>query len=157
MLRPFTLRLFELRDLDSVLYINGTCLPENYSPDFFLAHGREYPEAFLVAELGGEVVAYSMSRVEYGLSLFKRGFAKRGHVISIAVLPHARRMGIGTALLTRTMDALRKYGATEAYLEVRVSNEPAIALYRKLGFRNIRRICCYYADGEDAWLMARPL
>ncbi|MEM4699544.1 MAG: ribosomal protein S18-alanine N-acetyltransferase [Candidatus Nezhaarchaeales archaeon] len=157
MARPFSLRPFEPRDLGSVLYINGTCLPENYSPDFFLAHGREYPEAFLVAELSGEVVAYSMSRVEYGLSNLKRGFVKKGHVISIAVLPHARRLGIGTALLTRTMEALRKYGASEVYLEVRVSNEPAIALYYKLGFRRIRRIGHYYADGEDAWLMARPL
>ncbi|MCX8205448.1 MAG: ribosomal protein S18-alanine N-acetyltransferase [Candidatus Nezhaarchaeota archaeon] len=155
--RAFSLRLFEPRDLSSVLYINGTCLPENYSPDFFLMHRREYPEAFLVAELEGEVVAYSMSRVEYGLSNLRRTFVKKGHVISIAVLPHARRMGIGSALMARTMDALRRYGASEVFLEVRVSNEPAIALYRKLGFEYVRKIRGYYADGEDAWIMARPL
>lgn len=155
--KQFTLRLFEPRDLESVVYINRTCLPENYPPDFFLMHYREHPEAFLVAELNGTVVAYSMSRVEHGLSNLKKAFAKKGHVISIAVLPHARGMGIAEALMRRTLEALREYGASEVYLEVRVSNEPAIKLYRKLGFEPIRRLHAYYIDGEDAWLMARPL
>jgi len=155
--KPFTLRPFEPRDLESVIYINRTCLPENYPPDFFLMHHREHPEAFLIAELNGMVVAYSMSRVEHGFSNFRRAFAKKGHVISIAVLPHARGMGIAEALMHRTLEALRKYGASEVYLEVRVSNEPAIRLYRKLGFKPVRRLHAYYVDGEDAWLMARPL
>jgi ribosomal-protein-alanine N-acetyltransferase len=153
----FKLRPFEPKDLDRVIYINRTCLPENYPPDFFLMHHREHPEAFLVAELKGEVVGYSMSRVEHGFSLFRRAFVKKGHVISIAILSFARGMGMASALLERSMEALRKYGATEIYLEVRVSNEPAIRLYRKLGFKPLRRLPAYYVDGEDAWLMARPL
>ncbi len=153
----FKLRVFEPRDLDSVIYINRTCLPENYPPDFFLMHHREHPEAFLVAELDGEVIGYSMSRVEHGFSNFRRVFAKKGHVISIAVLPRARRMGIATSLMTRTLEALRKYGASEVYLEGRVTNEPAINLYRKMNFEIVRRLVGYYVDGEDAWLMARQL
>ena len=155
--KAFTLRFFEPSDLDRVIYINRTCLPENYPPDFFLMHHREHPKAFLVAELGGEVVGYSMSRVEHGFSNFRMAFVKKGHVISIAVLPHARRIGIGTSLMSRTFEALREYGASEVYLEVRVSNEPAINLYRKLGFTVIRRLVGYYVDGEDAYLMARRL
>jgi len=120
-------------------------------------HHREHPEAFLVAELDGEVIGYSMSRVEHGFSNFRRVFAKKGHVISIAVLPRARRMGIATSLMTRTLEALRKYGASEVYLEVRVTNEPAINLYRKMNFEIVRRLVGYYVDGEDAWLMARQL
>jgi len=155
--KQYSLRLFEPRDLDSVVYINRTCLPENYPPDFFLMHHREHPEAFIVAELDSRVVAYSMSRVEHGFSNFRRAFAKKGHVISIAVLPFARGIGIASSLMQRTFEALKKYGASEVYLEVRVSNEPAIRLYRKLGFEPIRRLPAYYVDGEDAWLMARPL
>ncbi|MCC6033023.1 MAG: ribosomal-protein-alanine acetyltransferase, partial [Desulfurococcaceae archaeon] len=39
----------------------------------------------------------------------------------------------------------------------RVSNEPAIRLYEKLGFRKVQRIRFYYLDGEDAWLMAKEV
>jgi len=49
------------------------------------------------------------------------------------------------------------YDTTEVYLEVRVSNTPAISLYEKLGFRVVGRIPRYYSDGEDAYIMARPL
>jgi len=49
------------------------------------------------------------------------------------------------------------YGAQEVVLEVRVSNEPAINLYRGIGFKVVRILRRYYADGEDAYLMAAPL
>jgi ribosomal-protein-alanine N-acetyltransferase len=39
------------------------------------------------------------------------------------------------------------------FLEVRLGNEKAIALYRRLGFREAGRRKSYYHDGEDAWLM----
>jgi ribosomal-protein-alanine N-acetyltransferase len=59
------------------------------------------------------------------------------------------------------VEALRRlkefYKVNEVYLEVRVSNEPAIRLYEKLGFRKVQRIRFYYLDGEDAWLMAKEV
>ncbi|MEM0223105.1 MAG: GNAT family N-acetyltransferase, partial [Thermofilum sp.] len=68
-----------------------------------------------------------------------------------------RRRGIGTALMIEAMESMKKfYGAEEYYLEVRVSNEPAIRLYKKLGYSVIKVIPNYYLDGEDAYLMARP-
>ncbi len=51
----------------------------------------------------------------------------------------------------------RFYGAEEVYLEVRVSNTPAINLYKKLDYRVVDLIKGYYHDGEDAYIMARPL
>jgi len=42
-------------------------------------------------------------------------------------------------------------------LEVRGSNLPAVSLYRKMGFEVMRTIRGYYADGEDAYVMARKL
>jgi len=50
-----------------------------------------------------------------------------------------------------------EYKATECYLEVRVSNTPAINLYSKLGFMIVKIMKGYYADGEDAYVMARKL
>jgi len=74
------------------------------------------------------------------------------------VLPEARRLGIATVMMLRAMKAMKVYyGAAEVYLEVRVSNTPAISLYEKLGYRVVGRIPKYYSDGEDAYLMACPL
>ncbi|MEM0042669.1 MAG: N-acetyltransferase, partial [Thermofilaceae archaeon] len=73
------------------------------------------------------------------------------------VIPEMRRKGIGTSLMLKAMEALRKYySVDEYYLEVRVSNTPAINLYKKLGFTPVKVIKGYYLDGEDAYLMARP-
>lgn len=150
--RKFTLRRFREEDLEQVMHINRTCLPENYSAYFFIELYMNYPEAFLVAEVGERVVGYIMCRIETGFSGF--GLIKRGHVISIAVLPEYRRMGIGEALLREALRAMvEHYGVKECYLEVRVSNTPAINLYKKIGFEVDRIIRGYYADGENAYLM----
>jgi ribosomal-protein-alanine N-acetyltransferase len=55
------------------------------------------------------------------------------------------------------MEGMRLYGAKQCYLEVRVTNESAIGLYRKLGFDVTRTIHGYYGDGEDAHVMSRKL
>ncbi len=147
----FRLREFRPEDLDRVIHINETCLPENYSRGFYMAIHKSYPDLFLVAERGGEIVGYIMCRIE--------GFfwqKKKGHVISIAVLPEHRRRGIATALMEEALSRMtNRYGASECYLEVRVSNTPAIRLYEKLGFRKTDRIKGYYMDGEDAYIMTK--
>lgn len=150
--RGFTLRRFKKEDLDEVIYINRMCLPENYLPYFFMDLHLNYPETFIVAEVDNRIVGYIMCRIETSLSGF--GLFKRGHVISIAVLPEYRRRGIGEALLREALKAMVEYyGVKECYLEVRVSNTPAINLYKKIGFEIGRIIRGYYADGEDAYLM----
>ncbi|MFQ6064774.1 MAG: ribosomal protein S18-alanine N-acetyltransferase [Candidatus Bathyarchaeia archaeon] len=153
----FTIRRFEPADLGRVMEINRDCLPENYSSSFFLNIYQHFPETFVVAEDAGEVVGYAMCRVErkFGFGMF--GGAKRGHLISIAVLPDFRRRGVASALMKEVMKALRDYECEDLFLEVRVSNIGAVGLYRKLGFDVERRIRHYYADGEGAYVMSRRL
>lgn len=153
------LREFEPKDLERVIYINRTCLPENYPSYFFMDHFRRFPETFIVAEEDGVVVGYIMCRIETGLLNFRPlGISRRGHVISIAVLPPYRNRGIGCALVKRALEAMaRRYKAKECYLEVRVSNLPAINLYKKMHFEVRRVVRGYYADGEDAYIMVRRL
>lgn len=155
----FLVREATLRDLNDVIYINRSVLPENYPNWFFVEHLEQFPKAFIVAEIGGKVVGYVMSRVEYGWSNFVRGKpTRKGHIVSVGVLPEARRLGIATVMMKRAMKAMKVfYGATEAYLEVRVSNKPAITLYKNLGYVVISIIPKYYSDGEDAYLMACQL
>jgi ribosomal-protein-alanine N-acetyltransferase len=147
-----------MSDLDRVIEINLRSLPEHYPRYFWEQHLIEWGRIFLVAEVGGEVVGYMMNRIEEDEGFFKGDFVRRGHVVSIAVLEGYRRRGIGRALMIEGMSRMKNlYNAQEVVLEVRVSNEPAINLYRSLGFKVVRILKGYYLDGEDAYLMASPL
>jgi ribosomal-protein-alanine N-acetyltransferase len=155
----FNIRVFKLDDLERVMYINSKALPENYSSYFYRDLYTKYPEAFLVAEIEGEIQGYIMCRVERGWS--KKGRlspARLCHIVSIAVMEEYRRRGIGSELIIQAMARGRRvYDCDEGYLEVRVSNEPAITLYSKLNFSKVKRNYGYYLDGEDAWVMAANL
>jgi len=154
----FKLRNFALNDLQSVMWINRVCLPENYMDYFFIELHRKYPATFIVAEENGTVVGYIMCRIESGLSNFGfSGLMKKGHIVSVAVLPEFRRKGIGQALIVESMKAMRTYNAKQCFLEVRVTNMAAVSLYKKLGFQISRTIRGYYADGEDAYVMTIQL
>lgn len=151
----YNVRRFEPSDLDGVIRINRECLPENYSTLFFMNLFKRFPETFIVAEINREIVGYIMCRIETGIPSFKvLGIAKKGHVISIAVLPEHHRKGIGNQLIKKATRAMVNYKAKECYLEVRESNLPAIQLYKKLGFEVVRSIRNYYADGENAFVMS---
>mgnify|MGYP000038160745 FL=1 len=145
-------------DLKDVININMISLPEHYPESFWRDHLIMWGKAFLVAEINSKIVGYIMCRVEHGFGYIKPILRRLGHIISIAVHPDYRRRGIGKALLTEAIRRLKEvYGVDEVYLEVRVSNEPAINLYKKLNFKIVKIIKYYYLDGEDAYLMAREV
>ncbi|MFW9967707.1 MAG: ribosomal protein S18-alanine N-acetyltransferase [Candidatus Thorarchaeota archaeon] len=149
-------REFRKEDLDEVMKINQTCLPENYPSSFFLGLHTHAPKAFLVAQDNEKVIGYIMCRIERGISSFKRAYpVKKGHIVSVAVLHDYRYRGIGTKLIMRGMEGMVSYGAVEFFLEVRKSNSAAVIVYEKLGFEVGRVLKGYYRDGEDAYLMVR--
>jgi [ribosomal protein S18]-alanine N-acetyltransferase len=142
-------------DIIPVMEINLKTLPEHYSDYFYESLLAELPEAFLVAEIERKLVGYIMCKIEYGFSNYKKlGFVKKGHVVSVAVLPEHRKKGIGRALIEEAMAGVKLKKADELYLEVRCSNNEAIRLYEKLDFVIKQRLKAYYRDGEDAYLMA---
>lgn len=152
------LRQFEAKDLESIIEINRTCLPENYASFFFMDTHRSCPSAFIVAEIADRIVGYIMCRVEHGFSDIRRlKFVRKGHIISVAVLPDHRRAGIASELVRRALRALREMTVDECYLEVRSTNENALKLYEKLGFSLAKRVPHYYADGAEALVMVIPL
>jgi len=154
----YTIRRCKLEDLPVVRWINEVSLPENYSFFFFEEIFREFPEGFIVAEKDNSLVGYIMCRLEYGFSNIRRfSLARKGHIVSIAVLEGHRGKGIGSALMEEALKAMKEKNCSEAYLEVRVTNLQAINLYKKLGFQVISRIEGYYRDGEDAFLMSKAL
>jgi len=121
---------------------------------------EKFPRTFIVAETDGVMIGYVMCRIERdfsSLSLRPFSITKKGHIISIAVLPEYRSKGVGSALVEEALEAMSvHYGAERCYLEVRVSNVSALKLYRKLGFEVDKTLTGYYSDGEDAYIMGRP-
>ena len=151
----YEIRRCEKEDIPQVVEINSRTLPEHYSDYFYYEILSEFPETFLVAELGGELVGYIMCRVEYGFSHVRRlGLARKGHIVSVAVKEEHRNRGVGSRLVLACHEEMLKKSATESYLEVRVSNTDAIGLYGKLGYKATGRLEAYYKDGEAALLMA---
>lgn len=71
------------------------------------------------------------------------------HLLNVAVAPQARRAGIGRALVDDLLAYARAKRAAHVLLEVRASNDGAIALYEHLGFKRFNVRVRYYADDED--------
>ena len=79
-------------------------------------------------------------------------------VMTIGVAPRMQREGIGGALLAALIERSRDLGATAVLLEVRVDNDPAVALYERFGFTMLGRRRRYYQpEGADAWTMRLEL
>lgn len=154
----YIIRQCTVQDLPKVVEINLVTLPEHYSDYFFEELLRESPETFLVTEKDGELVGYVLCRIEFGFSNTKLlRPVRKGHLVSVAVMKAHQRKGLGRALTEASAEVMRKKNCAEVYLEVRVSNHPAISLYEKIGFTKSSRLENYYRDGEAAYLMVMPL
>lgn len=98
--------------------------------------------------------------VAYGVLMLAPGEAQ---LLNLSVVPEARRQGLGRALLLQFIDNARALHAEQLFLEVRVSNVSAIALYESEAFVCVaRRVAYYPADRrtglrEDALVMRRDL
>jgi [ribosomal protein S18]-alanine N-acetyltransferase len=101
-----------------------------------------------VAALHGAVAGCLIGRVA----------ADEFEILNMAVSRKHRRSGIGSKLLETAMEFSRMAGCARAYLEVRVSNGPALALYTRHGFAECGRRVRYYRDpAEDAVLLSLSL
>ena len=76
-------------------------------------------------------------------------------VMNIAVHPDWRRRGIAQSLIECLVVELKNRGSEALMLEVRASNAPAIALYEKLGFRQVGRRPNYYRNPKEDALILR--
>lgn len=100
---------------------------------------------WIVAVDGDKVTGYVGSQSVMGES----------DMMNVAVLPQYRRYGIGQELVCRLIDILRSKGNYCLTLEVRVTNEPAIRLYDKLGFTQVGRRPNYYSNPREDALILR--
>ena len=147
-LAPFTLRRLELADLDAVESIERASYPAPWSRGMFTTELAKPTSRSLAALDGesGELVGY----------LILSRYVDAWHVMNVAVAPGHRRRGIASALLDRMLEETSVDAQRGYTLEVRVSNEGAIALYEGFGFRSSGLRRGYYTDNrEDAIIMWR--
>jgi len=112
--------------------------------DDFAYGGKRYRGA----EVDGALVGYAV----YGYD------GDAFSLMNIAVVPSARRSGVGRALMEDFLAEARAQGAREAWLEVSVENPGALALYRDYGFEDVRiRPRYYQPENHDALVMRRSL
>ena len=78
-------------------------------------------------------------------------------ILTIAVAPAARRGGVGSALLYEAARHTQQMGARTMFLEVGESNATAMALYKRLGFREVGRRKSYYGPSDDALILRADL
>jgi ribosomal-protein-alanine N-acetyltransferase len=89
--------------------------------------------------------------------------ANEAHILNLAITTARQRQGWGEKMLQHLLNLARQHGSDEIFLEVRYSNEPAIALYKKYNFVEVGIRKNYYpleADGEgreDALTLALSL
>ena len=136
------------QDAPALAAIEAACFSRPWSEYSIRSHLSSDSTATLVAEENGGMLGV----------LFLSCLPPEGEVYRLAVLPVARRRGIGRALLERGIALEREAGVTTMFLDVRVSNEPAITLYRSFGFvEHGVRANYYFAPREDALLMKKEL
>jgi ribosomal-protein-alanine N-acetyltransferase len=80
-----------------------------------------------------------------------------GHIITIDVLPEARRSGLGSKLLGVCEERLKAAQCALVMLETAVDNEAALAFYKRHRYEVLKTIARYYANGVDALVLQKDL
>jgi [ribosomal protein S18]-alanine N-acetyltransferase len=143
----YTIRPLSYADLPQVIAIERRTFTTPWSLAMFVLElSKSSGLCLAAADENGELLGY----------LICSRFDTVWHLMNVAVDPAQRRRGVGSALLEQMIE---RAGPDEEYtLEVRPSNEQAIMLYERLGFRAAGRRPRYYRDnGEDALIMWRTL
>ena len=139
------IRRLSYADLPQVIAIERRAFPAPWSLAMFVLELSKPSGICLAATQDGRLVGY----------LICSRYDIVWHIMNVAVDPVLQGRGIGSALLRHLLDE-ETVDSDRFTLEVRQSNDPAIRLYERLGFRSAGLRRRYYQDnGEDALIMWR--
>lgn len=129
----------------AVAQLEKRCFSDPWSETSVASELENPLSRWIVAMDGTTLVGYVGSQTVLGES----------DMMNIAVAPEARRKGIAQGLIEALIETLKGLDSRCVTLEVRASNEPAKALYGKLGFREIGRRRNYYRNPREDALILR--
>ena len=141
------------QDLDKILSIDRKAFKRPWHRKSFLEelvceNAYSYAVRSQPVDQRSEIIAY----------VFLRVLLTEMHILRIAVAAEFQAMGVATWLLQQCFSLAKHKKVYSVYIEVRPTNETAIALYRKSGFQLLGRRPAYYPEtGEDALVMVKHL
>ncbi len=138
------IREMSVQDCEAVWRLQEQCFSVPWSLDSICAMPETEGYVNFVAVQDGQIVGY------IGI----KAVLDEADITNVAVAPDCRRQGVGRRLLGALLSEAERRGIRHIFLEVRVSNTAARALYAQAGFRDISRRKNYYEKPrEDAWIM----
>jgi ribosomal-protein-alanine N-acetyltransferase len=144
-----TIRKARQEDIGAIAAIEAESFPDPWDAGIIAETLAHFPSTFFVAEHMGKVVGFIIGGTE------DTGEQVYGHICNLAVTGPCRGLGVGRMLVRRAERQFAINLATGVQLEVRVSNLAARQFYRRLGYREVFMVDCYYANGEDAVVMVK--
>ena len=142
------IRKMNLGDVSAIAELEKQCFSDPWSENSIASEVNNPLSYWLVAEVNGAVAGYVGSQTVLDAS----------DMMNLAVSPDYRRQGVGQALVNALVKHLQENKVIALLLEVRVSNAPAIALYKSLGFKQVgRRPKYYHNPREDALILRKEL
>ena len=152
----FVIRTYRAADFDRLWKIDQMCFPPG------IAYTQMDLTGFITRRKSITLVAEFPSGSEFAGGI--AGFAVAqpirniGRILTLDILPEARRLGLATHLMRECEERLRACGCRQVYLETAVNNEPALLLYEKLGYEILRQLPLYYpTHALDAYLLGKGL
>jgi len=152
----FIIRDYRASDFDPLWEIDQICFPPG------IAYTQMDLTGFVTRRKAITRVAEFAAGNNAGIGI--AGFAVAqpvrniGRIMTLDVLPAARRFGLGSCLMEDCEMRLRAAGCQQAFLETAVNNDAAIGLYKKLGYEIVRTLSNYYPTQTlDAYLMGKAL
>ena len=146
-------REMTLSDIEAVVKIEKECFSLPWSEESFRDSLQREDTIFLVCEAtleneSPDIAGYIGMYLSFD----------EASITNVAVSHKFRKQGIGKALVAHAKDAAKGAGANTLFLEVRVSNEPALSLYKNAGFESLGiRKNFYEHPLEDAYVMSASL
>ena len=141
----YRIRAGEPSDLSKILLLENEIFTDPWTERMLADVFRAPHLRMLVAEENGEILGYATIGI----------VMDEGELQNIGVSKKARRRGVGTGLMNRMMGLFEEAGVLRAFLEVRESNAPAIALYEGFGFQQVAKRNNYYESPvENALIYA---
>lgn len=138
----------EERHIPALAQLERICFSQPWSESGLRSELENKLAIFCVAELNNEVLGYAGMQCVMG----------ECYVNNIAVFPKFRDIGIGTKLVQALIDKAAQQNGVFITLEVRKSNEQAITMYTKLGFKQVGCRKNFYTNPlEDGLIMTKDL
>lgn len=131
--------------VQQIAELEKVCFHDPWSENSIASELNNRLSLWFVAVQGDQVIGYVGSQTVLGET----------DMMNIAVHPNYRKQGIGTELIEHLIGALASRGSHSLMLEVRISNEAAISVYKKLGFAEVGCRKNYYRNPKEDALILR--